>query len=301
MGGCVSQKRKDSEAMSADIDVSTVGDPSASHVLVHNGSGQVPVHGGSSEYVGAFMRNDMTQKNAVEQTGTVSNNQAEQPIPNVSSSNVYKNPSELIVDVPVHNAVKTSVDRPGSQILEEQPNEQQIIPDKNKKEEPANLLVRHNLIQKTLPPVTSSVQHDYRNVNEPVFNIPIASTVNTYVDQPLYHPFEECPMVERTLHNPIMEEQPVFEQAVRNQIYEKQSAHPISSGDPAVLLAQPSETLASVDVQENVQIAETQQPAHDLGVVFDGRMYQTRVFDPNLNEYVYVMRDDLQPRGGLVM
>lgn len=277
--------------MSAEIDVSTGGDPSAVNDLVHNGAGQAPVKGGSTEYVGAFMRNDTTQENAVEPTVTVSNNQTEQPVRNVSS-NVYKKRSEPIVDVPAGNTVITSVDGLGNQIFEEQPMVQQTV---------SNQLIENNQIEKTLPPVTSHVQHYYQNVDEPVFDVPIASSVKTIVDQPVYHPFDEYPKVERTLHNLIVEEQPVIKEAVRNQIYEEQPVHPISSGDPACLLAQASETFASVNVHENVQIAETQQPAHDLGVVFDGRTYQTRVFDPNLNEYVYVRRDEPQPRGGLLM
>jgi len=276
--------------MSAEIDVSTGGDPSAVNDLVHNGAGQAPVKGGSTEYAGAFMRNDTTQKNAVEPTVTVSNNQTDQPVRNVSS-NVYKKRSEPIVDVPAGNTVITSVDGLGNQIFEEQPMVQQTV---------SNQLIEDNQIEKTLPPVTSHVQH-YQNVDEPVFDVPIASTAKTIVDQPVYHPFEEYPKVERTLHNLIVEEQPVIKEAVRNQIYEEQPVHPISSGDPACLLAQASETFASVNVHENVQIAETQQPAHDLGVVFDGRTYQTKVFDPNLNEYVYVRRDDPQPRGGFLM
>jgi len=123
----------------------------------------------------------------------------------------------------------------------------------------------------------------------------------TIVDQPVYQPFKEYPVVEQTLHNQDMEEQPMIEQTLLSQIYEEQAVHPTSTGDDAVLPAQPFEIQESGKVEEIVQIAETQQSIHDRGVIFEGRTYRTRIFDPNLNEYVYVRRDDLQPRGGLLM
>jgi len=301
MGGCFSQKRTDNvEAMSAEIDVSTAVERSAVNDLIQNGAEQVPAQGGSSEYVGAFMLNDTAQKHAVEPTVPVSNNQTEQPLPYVSSD-VYQNRSEQIVDVPAEIAVKTSVDQPRNQIFEEQPMVQQPVYNQVIEEQPVRLPVPYNQIERTLPPVTSVVQHDYQHGNEPVFDVPIAAKVKTIVDQPLYHPSEAHPMVERTSRNQIMEEQPVMEHTARNQIYEEQPVHPAISGGHAVLPAQQSETQASVDVKENALISETQQPVHDLGVVFGGVTYRTRVFDPNLNEYVYVKGDDLQPRGGLVM
>merc|ERR550534_2239282 len=108
-------------------------------------------------------------------------------------------------------------------------------------------------------------------------------------------------MVEQTLNDQIIEEQPVVRQTVPNQIYEEHLVHPLSLGDHAVLPRELCANQASLEVQENVQVVKTQQVGHDLGVVFEGRVYRTRVFDPNLNEYVYVGGDELRPRGGLVM
>jgi len=300
MGGCFSQKTSDSEAMSAEIDGSTAGEPTAVNDLVHNGAGKVPVQGGSSEFVGASMRSDTAQKNTVEPMAPVTNNQTVQPLPYVTTD-VYPNRSKIILDVPAENAVKTSVDQPRNPIFEDQPMVQQTVYGQAIKEQPATLPVRYNWTEKTLPPVTTAVQHDYQNCYEPVFEVPLAATSKTIVDKPVYQPFEEHPMVERTLHDQNMEEQPMIEQTPRSQIYEEQAARHTSSGDHAVLPSQTFEIQDSGKVKENFQVAKTQQPAHDRGVVFEGRTYRTRIFDPNLNEYVYVRRDDLQPRGGLMM
>jgi len=277
--------------MSAEIDASTVGKPSAANDLVHTGAGEVPVQGGSSEYVGAFMQNDTAQKNAVEPTALVPNNRKEHNFPRVSSD-VYPNHGEIVVDIPVENSVKTNVDQPRNPVFEEQPMGQQTVYNRNTVEQPATLPVRHSWIEKTLPPVTTEVQHDYQNGNEPVFEIPGSATVKTFVDQPVYQPLEAHPMVEQTLHNQTMEEQAVNNQTLPRQIFEYQ-AEPTSSGDQAVLPAKPVGIGANVEDKENVQIAETQQPLHGRGVVFEGRTYQTRVFDPNINGYVYIRGDDL--------
>jgi len=283
MGGCWSQSI-DREAMGAEIDDSFAKERSAGNELVQNHAGQVPTQGGSSEYIGAFIRNDMGQQNAVEPTLSVSNNQTVKPLLSVSSD-VYQN-SETTVGVPVENMVKASIDQPLNQIFEEQPMVEQTVHNHITKEEPATLPITNNQMQKTVPPDSSAVNYDYQNGNELAFDVPVKTTVKTIVDEPVYQPLEE---------------QHVIRQREPNQIYEEHSVHPLSQGDHSVLPTQPCKTRASLEVEENVQVVETQEAGHDLGVVFEGRTYRTRVFDPNLNEYVYVGGDDLQPRGGLVM
>jgi len=216
MGGCWSQQSIDSESMKAEFDASSAVERSEGNDLVQSNLGPVPAQVGSSEYVGAYMPNDVAHENVVESKEQVSNYQVEQP----------------------------------------------------------------------LPPVTSDVHYDHLYDNEIVL-IPQENTVNVNVDQPIYQQtFVEQPMVEQTPNNQISDDQPV---------------HPVSSYDQAVLPAQ-SSAKQVVDVTENVQILGTQQAEHnDLSIVFEGRTYGRRVFDPNLNEYVYVEEDDQQPQGGLVM
>jgi len=299
MGGCRSRSI-DSEAMAADIDYSSAEERSAGNQLAQNNAGQVPAQGGSSEYIGAFMRDDMAQQNAVEPTLPDNNNQTVQPVPRVSSD-VQHNRSELTADVLVENMAKASVDQPGNQILGGQPMVEQAVDNQVIEEQPATLPVPNNQIQKTLPPISSAVHYGYQNVKEPVFDVPAETKVKTILDEPVYKTFEENSIVERTLHDQIIEQQPVIRQTVPNQIYEEHSVHPLSPGDHAVWPGHQYATQATTEVKGNVQVVETQQAGHDLGVVFEGRTYRTRVFDPNLNEYVYVGGDDLRPRGGLVM
>lgn len=297
MGGCWSQSI-DSEAMAAETDLISAEERSAGNELVQNKAGQFPAQGGSSEYIGAFVRNDMVQENAVPSTLLDSNNQTVQPLPRVSD--VDQNRSELTVDVPLENTVKTSV-QPSHQNIEEQPMVEQTFHNNIIEEQPVTLPALHNQMQETLPPVSSAVYYDYQNDKEPVFNVPVGTTVNTIVNEPVYQHFPKTSIVEHTLSDQIIEEQPVIRQAVPNQIYKEHLVHPLSPSDNAVLPRELCENKASLEVKENVQVVETQQAGHDLGVVFEGRIYRTRVFDPNLKEYVYVGRDDLQPRGGLVM
>jgi len=298
MGGCSSQQIIDSDAMLAEHESCAVADKAAGDE-VQNIPGQVPVQGGSSEYIGAYVENGIAHQNTVEPALPVSNDQTEQPVLRVSP-NVYQNSSEPIFDVPIETTVKTSADEPKIyQTFEEQPMAEEIVY-QILEEQPVTLPVS-NQFEEICPPISSDVHYDYQNGNDVVFDVPIETMVKTIVNEPLYQPFEEHPMVERTLPNQIIEEQPVIEQTVESQIFEMQPVHPISSGDHAVLPTQSPETHASVEVNENIDVVETQPPGHDLGVVFEGRTFDTRVFDPNLKEYVYVGGDNVQPRGGLVM
>jgi len=299
MGGCWSQSI-DTEAMGAEIDYSSAKDVSAGNEIVQNNAGRAPAPSGSSEYIGAFMRDDITKPNAVEPTLPVSNNRTVQPLPRVSSD-VHQNRSKLKVEVPVENTMKTSVDQPLRRILEEQPIVEQIVHNHVIKERPVTSPVPENQMQKTLSPPSPAVQYDHQNTKEPVFDVPVEAMVQTIVDGNVYRPLEEHSMPERTLHDQIIEEHPVMRQTVPNEIYEELAVHPLSPGDNAALPKLPCETQARLEVKENVQVVETQQPGHDLGIVFEGKTYHTRVFDPNLSEYVYVGGDDIRPRGGLVM
>jgi len=298
MGGCWSQS-VDSEAMAAEIDLISAEERSAGNELVQNNAGQVPAQGGSSEYIGAFVRNDMVQENAVASTLLDSNNQTIQPLTLVSD--VDQNRSELTGDVPLENTVKTTVVQPSHQNIEEQATLEQTLHNHIIEEQPVTLPVPHNQMQETLPPVSSAVYYDYQNGKEPVLDVPIGTTVNTIVDEPVYQHFLKNSKIKQTFKDQIIEEQPVIRQTVPNQIYEEHLIDPLSPGDPAVLPRELCENQASLEVEENVQVVEKQQAGHDLGVVFEGRIYRTRVFDPNLNEYVYVWGDDLRPRGGLVI
>jgi len=296
MGGCSSQQIIDSDAMLAEHESCAVADKAAGDE-VQNIPGQVPVQGGSSEYIGAYVENGMAHQNTVEPPLPVSNDQTEQPVLRVSP-NVHQNISEPIFDVPIENTVKTSVDEPIIyQTFEEQPVAEEIVY-QILEEQPVTLPVS-NQFEEIFLPVTSDVHYDYQNGNDAVFDVPTETMVKTIVDEPLSQPFEEHPMVERTLPNPVIEEQPVIEQTVKSQIFEVQPVHTVSFGDHAVLPTQSPETHASVEVNENIDVVEVQP--HELGIVFEGRTYQTRVFDANLKEYVYVGENCVKPRGGLVM
>jgi len=299
MGGCWSQQSIDNEAMLAAINASPAVEQPAGEI-VHDNAGQVTAEGGSSEYVGAYMRNGIEQQNAVEPLIPVSNEQMEQPVLHVSPDE-YQNPVETVLDIPLENTGRTSVDQPIYQTFEEQPMEERIAPSKIYNEQPVTLPVPENLVEEPLPYVSSDVHYNYQTGDEPVVDVPIETMMTPVVDDPVYPPLEVSPIVEQTLHNQYIEEQPVNEETVHSQIYEEQPVHTLSFGDEAVLPAQLCETEASFQVNENYQVSEALPVGHDLGVAFEGRMYRTRVFDPNLNDYVYVGGDDLQPRGGLVM
>jgi len=275
MGGCQSQQITDSEAMLSEIDASPAVEQSEGDEVVQLIPGQVPAPRGSSEYGGANLENDIAHKNTAVATLPVSNDQTEQPVQRVSPD-VYQNSSEPVIDVPVGN---TSVDQPIIyQTFEEQPMAERAV-DQIFEKQPVMSAVSNNRVEETLRPVSSDVHYDYQNGNEAVFDVPIETSLKG---------------------NQIIEEQPI-EQTVHNHIFEKQLVHPISFGDHSVLPAQSSETHANVQVNENIQGVETQAPEHDLGVVFEGRTYRTRVFDPNLKEYVYVGGDYVESRGGLVI
>jgi len=292
MGGCSSQQSIDSEAMLAEYESCAMIERAAGDE-VQNIPGQVSVQGGSSEYIGAYVENSMAHQNTVEPPLPVSNDQTEQPVPRVSP-NVCQNSSEPIFDVPIENTVKTSVDEPTIyQTFEEQPMAEEIVYH-ILEEQPVTLPVS-NQLEESLPPISSDVHFDNQHGNDAVFDVPIETMVKTIVDEPLYQPFDEHPMVERTLPNQIIEEQPVIEQTVKSQILEVQPVHPTSFDDHAVLPTKSPETHARVEVNENIDVVETQPPGHDLGVVFEGRTFHTRVFDPNLKEYVYVGGDHVQP------
>jgi len=297
MGGCWSQSI-DSEAMAPEIDDSSAKELTAGNELVQNNAGRAPAPGGSSEYIGAFMC-DVAQPNAIDPTLPVSNNRTVQALPR-DSSDAHQNRSKLTVDVPIENTVKTSVDQPYSQILKEQPIVEQTVHNHVIEKHPVTSPVPNDQMQNTLPP-SSAVQYDYETAKETVFHDPVETTVKTIVDVPVYTPFEEHLMGKRTLHDQIIEEKSDIGQIIPTQIYEEHPAHPLPRGDHVVLPRKPCETQAKLKVKENVQVEETQQAGHDLGVVFEGKTYRTRVFDPNLNGYVYVGGDDLRPRGGLVM
>merc|ERR1719189_2862553 len=102
-------------------------------------------------------------------------------------------------------------------------------------EQPVTLPAPHNQMQETLPPVSSAVYYDYQNGKEPVFDVPIGTTVNTIVDEPVYQHFVKNSKVEQTLIDKNIEEQPVIRQTVPNQIDEEHLLHPLSQGDNAVL------------------------------------------------------------------
>jgi len=298
MGGCWSQQSIDSEAMLAEHESCSVVERSAGDEVVQNIPGQVPVQGGSSEHVGAYVENGMAHQNTVEATLPVSHYQTEQPVPCVSPD-VYQNSSEPMFDVPIENTVGTSVEEPITyQPFKEQPMaEETVYP--IFEEQPVTLPVSNDLFEEIFPPDSSDV-HYYQNCNELVFDVPIENKVKTVVDEPLYQPLEEHSVVEQTLYNETFEEQPVSEH-VHNEIFEKQPVHPTSFGDSTVLPTKSSETHPSVEVNENIPVVEEQPHEHDLGVVFEGRTYRTRVFDANLKEYVYVGGDSVEPRGGQVM
>jgi len=299
MGGCSSRQSIDSEAMLAEHESCSVVERSAGDEVVMNIPDQAPVQGGSSEYVGAYEEKGMAHQNTVEPTLPVSNELTEQPVLRVSP-NVYQNRSEPVFDVPIDNTVKTSDDKPViSQTFEEQPMVEET--DYHIFEEHPVTLPTSNQFEEIFPPVSSDVHYDYQNGNDTVFDAHIESTVKTIVEEPSHHPIEEHPIVERTLHNQILEEQPVIEQTAQSQIFEEQPVNPVFFGDHAVLPTQSSEIHAMAEVNENIDVVETQPPGHDLGIVFEGRTFRTRVFDPYLKEYVYVGGDYVEPRGGLVM
>jgi len=310
MGACWSHESIENESMLAELDSCSVVERSAGDEVVQNLPGGAPAPGGSLEYVGAYVGDDTAHKNTVEPMLPVSNDQPEQSVLRVSP-NVDQNSTEQIFDFPIENIGSTNLDQPIIyQTVEEQPVaqeteyqilEEQPVPEyQTLEEQPVMLPVSNNQVEEAMPAVSSDVNYDNQNYNEAVLGVPTETTGETIAEEPLYQPFEEHLMDQRTLNNQIIEEQPVIE-TVHNQIFEEQLVHPISFGDQAVLPAQSSETPASVEVHEDIQVVGTQPPGQDLGVVFEGRTYRTRVFDPNLKEYVYVVGDYVEPRGGLVM
>jgi len=308
MGACWSHESIDNESMLAELDSCSVVEQSAGDEVVQNLAGQGPAQGGALEYVGAYVGNDTSHQNTVEPMLPVPNDQPEQPVLRVSP-NVYQNSTEQMTDFPIENTGSTDLDQPiiyqtveeqpmawetEYQIFEEQPvTEYQIL-----EEQPVMLPVSNNQVEEAMPAVSSDVNYDYQNYNEAVLGVPTETTVKTIVDESLYQPFEEHLMDQQTVHNQVTEEQPVIE-TVHNQIFEEQPM--LSICDQAVLPAQSSETPARAEVDENIQVVGTQPPGQDLGIVFEGRTYRTRVFDANLKEYVYVGGDYVEPRGGLVM
>jgi len=295
MGGCWSQQSIDSEAMLAEHESCSVVERSAGDEVVQSLPGQVPAPGGSSEYVGAYV--GMAHQNTVEPMLPVSNDQPEQPVLRVSP-NVYQNSTEPMFDFPIEITGSTNVDQPIiNQTFEEQPIVEETVY-QIFEEQPPMLPVSNNQVEEALPAV-SDVNYDHQNGNEVLVDAATETKLKTIEDEHLYQPFEEHPMDERAFNNQIIMEQPVVD-TVHNQIFEEHPVHPISFGDHAVP-AQSSETPASVEVNENIQVVETQPPRHELGIVFEGRTYRTRVFDANLKEYVYVGENYVKPRGGLVM
>jgi len=289
MGGCWSQQSIDNETMLAEHDPCSIAERSAGDEVV------VPVPGGSSEYIGAYMENGMIPQNAVEPTLLLSEDQTEQRELRVSP-NAYQNSTEPMFDFPIEKTGSTNVDQPIIyQPFEEQPLVEETVYEVFE-ELPQALLVS-NQVEEPRPPVSSNVNNDNQKGNEAVLDAPIETTVKPIVDEPLYQPVEDYPMDERTFNNQIIEEQPVVE-IMQNQIFEEPEDAQ-SFGGHAVPAQ--SEIPASTEVYEANQVDETQPPGLDVGVVFEGRTYSTRVFDPHLKEYVYVSGHNVQPRGGLVM
>jgi len=290
MGGCWSQQSIDNETMLAEHDPCSIAERSAGDEVV------VPVPGGSSEYIGAYVENGMVPQNAIEPTLLLSEDQTEQRVLGVSP-NVYQNSTEQMFDFSIEKTGSTNVDQPIIyQPFEEQPLVEDTVYEVFE-ELPQALLVSSNQVEEPRPPVSSNVNYDNQKGNEAVLDAPIETTVKPFVDEPLYQPVEDYPMDERTF-NQIIEEQPVVE-TMHNQIFEEPVDAP-SFGEHAVP-AQSSEIPASTEVYETIQVEETQPSELDVGVVFEGRTYSTRVFDPHLKEYVYVSGHNVQPRGGLVM
>jgi len=309
MGACWSHESIDNESMLAELDSCSVVERPAGDEVVQNLPGQGPAPGGSLEYVGAYVGNDTSHQNTVEPMLPVSNDQPEQPVLRVSP-NVYQNSTEQRTEFPIENTGSTNLDQPivyqaveeqpmahetEYQILEEPVTEYQIL-----EEQPVIIPVSNNQVEEAMPAVSSDVNYDYQNYNEAVLGVPTETTVKTIVDESLYQPIEEHLMDQPTLNNQITEEQTAIE-TEHNQIFEEQPVLSIPFDDQAVLPAPSSETPASVEVDENIQVVGTQPLGQDLGVVFEGRTYRTKVFDSNLKEYVYVGGDCVEPRGGLVM
>jgi len=281
--------------MLAEHESCSVVERTAGDEVVQSLPGQVSVPGGSSEYVGAYV--GMVHQNTVEPMLPVSNDQPQQPVLRVSP-NVYQNSTEPMFNFPIEITGSTNVDQPIiNQTFEEQPIVEETVY-QIFEEQPPMLPVSNNQVEEALPAV-SDVNYDHQNGNEVLVDAATETKLKTIEDEHLYQPFEEHPMDERAFNNQIIMEQPVVD-TVHNQIFEEHPVHPISFGDHAVP-AQSSETPASVEVNENIQVVETQPPRHELGIVFEGRTYRTRVFDANLKEYVYVGENYVKPRGGLVM
>jgi len=290
MGGCWSQQSIDNETMLAEHDPCSMAERSAGDEVV------VPGPGGSSEYVGAYMENGMVLQNTFEPTFEPtllhSEDQTEQPMLRVSP-NVYQNSTEPMFDFPIEKSGRTNVDQPIIyQPLEEQPLVEETVYEFF--EEHPQALPVSNQVEEPRPPVSSKVNYEHQNGDEAVLDAPIETTVKPIVDEPLYQPVE---IDEQTFNTQIIEEQPVVE--AMPQIFEELVDAP-SFGEHSVP-AESSEIPASTEVYETIQVEETQPAGVDVGVVFEGRTYSTRVFDRNLKEYVYVSGHNVQPRGGLVM
>jgi len=141
----------------------------------------------------------------------------------------------------------------------------------SQKSDEFNLAVSTNQGEQA-PPVSSNVQDDYNDSNEEVYLVTHENTGQNFI-QPI--------------HQPILTEQP---------------QHPVSipMDQPAV----PPQSLsaeAKMDMKDDSQDVKIEGAQYiDQGVVFEGRVYQTKVFDEVINDYVYI-QNDVQPRGGFAM
>jgi len=141
----------------------------------------------------------------------------------------------------------------------------------SQKSDELNLAVSTNQAEQA-PPVSSNVQDDYNDSNEEVYLVTHENTGQNFF-QPI--------------HQTILTEQP---------------QHPVSipMDQPAV----PPQSLsaeAKMDMKDDSQDVKIEGAQYiDQGVVFEGRVYQTKVFDEVINDYVYI-QNDVQPRGGFAM
>jgi len=142
----------------------------------------------------------------------------------------------------------------------------------SQKSDELNLAVSTNQAEQAPPPVASNLQDDYNDSNEEVYLVTHENTGQNFI-QPI--------------HQPILTEQP---------------QHPVSipMDQPAV----PPQSLsaeAKIDMKDDSRDVKIEGAQYiDQGVVFEGRVYQTKVFDEVINDYVYI-QNDVQPRGGFAM
>jgi len=296
---------------------------------------QLPAQGGTAEYVGAYMKQDHGIQNYGDVMSPDFNIQTEEPFTAVpfNPSDIqhnYQNVGEQVVLATQGNTEQNTV----QQLYHEQPvypvalDNKAMVPSQfyQNAGEPVVMAAHGSTEQNAVDqplyheqpvhPVSldgkATVPAQFtQNMGEPVEMATHGNTGQNAANQVLYHqPVHPVSLEEKATvpsqyyqngrEQVVMEAHENMEQnAVGQPLYHEQPVHPVSLDDKA---PQSSANLAGDKVKNAIQGVKTHQNEHsDFTIVFEGQTYRKRVFDENLNSYVYVTEDSIQPNGGLLI